>query len=278
MNDRPSDRSSITSSTPVALIGFGAIGRYVFSALKGDGDCHVAGIVVRPARVTETAVDVGPGVQVSDAIDKLETRPAMIVEVAGHAGLAEHGVASLAVGHTLLVVSVGALADPALRQALEDAAAAGGGKAIIAPGAVGGIDALAAARQGGLSRVTYTSRKPPIAWKGTPGEELCDLDALTSEYVLFDGPADAAARTYPKNANVAATIALAGLGFADTAVRVVADPAAPGNVHELRAEGAFGAMTLRMEGKPLPENPKTSSLTAFSVLRAIRNAGSAIEI
>lgn len=269
---------AVIHSTPISLIGFGAIGRYVFSALKDDPDCHVSSIVVRPARVAETSEEVGPGVQITSSIDTLETVPAMIVEVAGHAALAEHGVTSLAGGHTLLVVSVGALADPALRQALEEAAVTGGGKAIIAPGAVGGIDALAAARQGGLERVTYTSRKPPIAWKGTPGEEVCDLDALTTEIVLFEGPADAAARTYPKNANVAATIALAGAGFADTAVRVVADPAAPGNVHELEAVGAFGAMTLRMEGRPLPENPKTSSLTAFSVLRAIRNAGSAIEI
>jgi len=267
-----------SQSTPVSLIGFGAIGRYVFASLDTDQDCHIASIIVREARLEETAALVGPGVQVTDSIATLETRPAMIVEVAGHAALADHGVASLSGGHTLLVVSVGALADPGLRQALEDAASAGDGKVIVAPGAVGGIDALAAARQGGLDRVTYTSRKPPVAWKGTPGEDLCDLDALTSEFVLFEGPADVAARTYPKNANVAATIALAGAGFAETAVRVVADPAAPGNIHELEAHGAFGAMTLRMEGRPLPDNPKTSSLTAFSVLRAIRNAGSAIEI
>ena len=156
-----------------------------------------------------------------------------------------------------LVVSVGALADRALLAALEQAAKEGGGRhARSRPARVGGIDALAAARQGGLERVTYTSRKPPLAWKGTPGEALCDLDRLDAPFTLFEGPADEAARTYPKNANVAATVALAGAGFDRTAVRIVADPAAPGNVHEIEATGAFGRMALRMEGQTAARQPQ----------------------
>ena len=150
----------------------------------------------------------------------------------------------------------------------------------IAPGAVGGIDALAAARQGGLERVTYTSRKPPAAWKGTPGEALCDLDRLERAVSpSIEGPADDAARTYPKNANVAATVALAGAGFDRTAVRIVADPAAPGNVHEVEAIGAFGRMVAAAwRAGHCRTIPKTSSLTAFSILRAIRNDAAAIRI
>ncbi len=262
----------------IALVGYGAIGRYTVDALAGDEACRIAAVIVRPARVAETQAALGTAVQAADSIAALAELPDLIVEAAGHSALGEHGVPALRAGLRLLVVSVGALADRALLAALEQAAQEGGGTAEIAPGAVGGIDALAAARQGGLERVTYTSRKPPPAWKGTPGEALCDLDRLDAPFTLFEGPADEAARTYPKNANVAATVALAGAGFDRTSVRIVADPAAPGNVHEIEAAGAFGRMTLRMEGKPLPANPKTSSLTAFSVLRAIRNEAAAIRI
>lgn len=264
--------------TAIALIGYGAIGRHVAGVLADDVQCEVSAQVVRPARVADMLSELGPDVDVVSDIGALREKPDLIVEVAGHGALGEHGVSALAVGHNLLIVSVGALADQDLYRRLDQAALSGGGTAWIAPGAVGGIDALAAARHGGLNTVTYTSRKPPAAWKGTPGEDIVDLDSLTEAAVLFEGPADEAARTYPKNANVAATIALAGVGFAETAVRVVADPSAPGNVHELEAIGAFGRMSLRMEGKPLPDNPKTSSLTAFSVLRAIRNQAAAIRI
>jgi aspartate dehydrogenase len=260
------------------LVGHGAIARHVLKSLAADEAARCMGLVVRPARLAETRSAV-PGLRVEASIATFAgALPGLVVECAGHGGLAAHGVAALEAGADLLVVSVGALADAALFQRLKDAAARGRAKLLILPGAVGGIDALAAARQGGLAAVRYTSRKPPAAWKGTQGERAADLDRLAAPAVLFEGRADEAARLFPQNANVAATIALAGAGFERTAVRLVADPAAPGNVHEIEAEGAFGAMRLEFRGRPLPDNPKTSSLTAFSVLRALRNRAGAVEI
>jgi len=272
---------SVVSSVPleIVLVGYGAIGRYVHARLLKETHASVAAIVMRPERVAAIQDEVGESaLVVGSTADLPGSSPGLVVEVAGHAGLAEHGIAALEAGLDLLVVSVGALADPALYSRLLGAAETNGGRMLIAPGAIGGVDALAGAREGGLEWVRYTSRKPPGAWKGSPAEEVADLDALTEATELFAGRADEAARLYPKNANVAATIALAGLGFADTAVRLIADPAAGGNIHLIEAEGAFGSMTLEMRGRPLPENPKTSSLTAYSVLRAIRNRASAIEI
>ena len=267
----------------VALIGYGAIAQEVLKRIGADEPARIVAVVVREGRVDEVrtalaAGDSGRDIEVVSSFDEMTASPALVAECAGHGGVRQYGVDALRRGMDFLVISIGVLADRDLYAELERAARDGGAKLVLAAGAVAGADALAAARIGGLTRVTYTSRKPPGAWKGTPAEEVCDLDALTEETTLYQGAAAEAATRYPQNANVAATIALAGAGFDNTDVRLVADPEAGGNIHRVEAFGTFGEMRVEMRGKPLPDNPKTSSLTAYSVLRALRNRAEAVEI
>ena len=161
----------------------------------------------------------------------------------------------------------GDIAPEDLPEALEDAARAGRTQLHLLPGAMAGIDALSAARLAGLEEVRYTGRKPPAGWRGTPAEDLLDLAALREPTEFLHASAREAARLYPKNANVAATLSLAGLGLDRTQVRLIADPTVSENIHEVHARGAFGELHLRLQGRPLPENPKTSALTVLSALR-----------
>src|SRR5262249_43997393 len=136
------------------------------------------------------------------AADLFGAKPDIVVECAGHGALAMHGEAVLTAGVDLVVVSTGALADDALAQSLRRAARAA--RILIPAGAVGGIDALAAMRLGGLDSVRYRSIKPPAAWRGTPAEKAIDLDRIAAATVAYRGAAREAARLFPKNANVAA--------------------------------------------------------------------------
>ena len=109
-------------------------------------------------------------------------------------------------------------------------------------------------------------------------EEQLKLDQLNSAAIHFSGTARQAAVAYPKNANVAAAIALAGLGFDETRVELIADPAVNANIHEIEARGSFGTFTFRIEGKALPDNPRSSALAAMSAIAAIERQPAAISI
>lgn len=93
-------------------------------------------------------------------------------------------------------------------------AAQSGSRIIAAAGAIAGLDGLVACRLAGLTRFVYTSTKPPAAWRGTPAEAAADLGALTAPAVVFAGSVREAALAFPMNANLAATVALAGMELA----------------------------------------------------------------
>jgi aspartate dehydrogenase len=266
----------------ILLIGMGAVGRHVARALRNEASRVRLSILVRSQYVEDVkarADEAAPGeVQVVDRYDKLTDWPELAVECAGHAAVAQFGEECLTSGADFLVTSVGALTDALVLQRLERASRTHMGKLMIPAGAIAGVDALAAARHGGLERVRYVSRKPPEAWTGTPAEKLCDLGALRAPVEFYRGAAGEAARLFPQNANVAATIALAGVGFDRTEVSLNADPGAHGNVHVIEAQGAFGELRIEVLGRPLADNPKTSTLAALSVLRAIHNRIAAIQI
>lgn len=255
----------------IALIGCGAIGSALLELVKDDAGLQIAAIVV-PDGSTEAAQAVAqrlaPGAQVVQAVPAIGID--LVVEAAGHAAIAQHVLPALQRGLPCIVASVGALAAPGLAEQLEAAAREGRTQVQLIAGAIGGIDALAAARIGGLDTVRYTGRKPPQAWKGTPAEQGRDLDSLVAETVIFEGTAREAAAQFPKNANVAATVSLAGLGLDRTLVRLIADPAVRENLHQVEAAGAFGSFELTMRNQPLAANPKTSALTVFSAVRALR--------
>jgi aspartate dehydrogenase len=261
----------------ILLIGYGAIGRLVAAGIAGERRVKLS-VLVRPPYRDETTETLGKNVEVVSSLDEMEEVPELAIECAGHPAVAQYGEACIASGSDFFVTSVGALTDAAVLKRLTDAARVHLGKLLIPAGAIGGVDALAAARCGGLDRVRYTSRKLPSAWRGTPAEGMIDLDSLKEATEFWSGNAGDAARMFPQNANVAATIALAGLGFERTEVSLNADPAAPGNIHLIEAEGAFGRMRVEMQGKPLATNPKTSTLAALSVLRAINNRTGAMQI
>lgn len=252
----------------IALLGHGAIGRRVEAALRARLAPGAALAALVRTGGTAPAADLA---RFTDLDALVAWRPDLAVECAGHAVVAQAVPVLLRAGADVVIASLGALGDAGLRADIEAAARASGSRPILVSGAIGGLDALRAARLAGLDGVRYTGRKPPLAWAGTPAEARCVLADIRQPTVIFEGNAADAARAYPKNANVTAAVALAGVGFARTSVTLIADPSVHANVHELHATGGFGVLSLRLANAPLPDNPKTSWLAALSIEAALQD-------
>ena len=252
----------------IGIIGTGAIGSFVLRELTQRG-LALRALLVRPSRVAEMT-ERHPEMVCVSTVSDLPDNVDLIIDCAGQQALKDYGSDILRRGIDLVTVSIGALADPALYDDLQAAAKAGRATLHLASGAIGALDALRAARTGSLESVTYVGRKPPDGWEGSPAEEQLDLENMGSTAVThFSGSARDAALTYPKNANVAAAVALAGLGLDETDVQLIADPTIDQNVHEVVAKGDFGAFSFEIRGNALPHNPRSSALAAMSAVATV---------
>lgn len=249
----------------IVLIGFGSIATDVAAGLrKRSGAYTLAALCRRPD--THLPDDIH---RLTDFVDLMSWHPDLVVEVASQDAVREYAESCLKTGIPVIVSSAGALADDAFRQTLVDAATAGKTRVMVPSGAIGSLDYLGAVRQIGDAQVIYESRKPVAAWRDELAALGHDPDSLSEPVVLYEGDAATAATKYPQNLNVAATLALAGVGMADTQVRVVADPAVSENRHTINVESPLGTMKTQLVNQPSPSNPKTSWVVAQSVLATI---------
>lgn len=251
------------------MIGLGAMSRDLRASLKRRYDAFdVSAALISPGHGADLHGETG--MEIFDDPDELIAwKPSLVVECAGHSAVRNVVPVLLGRGIDTIIASIGSLADANLLHDLEAAAVAGNSRLTVVSGAIGGLDALRAAKLAGLASVKYTGRKPPIAWKGSAAESMCDLSRVSEPVMFFTGTAAEAAKLFPKNANVTAAVALAGVGFKDTSVALIADPAATLNSHQVEARGAFGEFTICLRNTPLPDNPKTSRLAALSVQEAV---------
>jgi aspartate dehydrogenase len=131
-----------------------------------------------------------------------------------------------------------------------------------------------------VESVTIETRKPPRGLDGAPYlvKHGIDVLAVNAPTVVFEGNALDAAAGFPANVNVAAALALAGVGPERTTVRIWADPEAERNMHTIRVEAAAARLTMTVENVPSEANPRTGKLTPLSVLACLRGMTSTLKV
>jgi len=174
----------------------------------------------------------------------------------------------LEAGKNLVIMSVGSLIDEKFRDKIEKIARKKKCRVYIPNGAICGIDGILSANVGGLDEVTLVTTKPPESF----GKKL------DSRTVLFEGTAREAVKKFPSNINVAASLSLAGKGFDDTKVEIVADPVANRISHKILAHGKFGRLRVELENMPNPNNPGSSYMASLSAISTIKSIIEPIKI
>jgi aspartate dehydrogenase len=260
----------------IALIGGGTIARLVLAHARGaaPGRFETVALMGRPGgapRAAELAREF--------TVKYVETRQALVaaapqavIEAASHEAVRQHLVPLLDARIAVVVLSAGALIDDSLREAAERAAGRSGALLFVPSGGIGGLDALKTACLAGVDEASIQVAKPPAAWQGIPYVQKLgvSLEALKGPLTLFEGSAREGVPHFPQNVNIAAILALGGIGPDRTRLKVVADPALTLNTHTIRVSGGAGRFTLVLENVPAPENPKTSWLACYSALAALQ--------
>ncbi len=262
----------------VAIGGFGAIGKVVAHHLdRGIDGLALAAVSARDVARAEAAmagfvrpVPVLP-------LARLGEEAEVVVECAPAAVLRKLAEPALAHGRLVMVLSCGALLD---NFDLVDLARRHGGRIHVPSGALLGLDAVVAAAEGGISRVHMVTRKPPQGLAGAPYLEAnaIAVTGLSEPKRVFTGSAREAARGFPANVNVAAALALAGIGPDRTTIEIWADPSLTRNVHRIDVEADAARFTMQIENVPSAENPRTGRLTALSVVAALKKLSAPLAI
>lgn len=265
----------------IALLGAGTIARLVLDHVRRGElpGVEIVAIAGRPGSERARLVGREFGIPVVSACAGLiEVRPGAVLEAASHEAVREYLLPLLDSGIKVVVLSAGALADNALRNAAERTAARSGALLYVPSGGIGGLDALKAACAAGVDEASIQVAKPPAAWEHIPYVEALgiDLHRLKAARVLFEGPAREGVPHFPQNVNIAAVLSMAGIGFDRTRLTVVADPAITRNTHTIRVSGRSGQFSIVLENIPAPENPKTAWLACYSALAALRELASPV--
>lgn len=210
--------------TRVGIIGAGSIGRAIFDWLRQSGLARVDYLLVADAAKPRD-FDPGETLLLDDRDAALDRRADLVIEAAMARNVRDMAPAALAQGD-FMAFSCTALADPATEAAIAAAMQASGRRLFVPHGAVLGLDGIADGRSL-LERVTITTTKSGKSL-GLPED---------SDGLVFEGPTRGICAAFPRNVNVHAAVALAGLGFDRTVSRLIARPGLTENIHRIEVQG-----------------------------------------
>ncbi|GHV27477.1 L-aspartate dehydrogenase [Clostridia bacterium] len=162
---------------------------------------------------------------VSEAQDDLYAAADLVVECAT-ADVLKQNIDICLRYSNLLVFSITAFSDEEFYRKAFALSSANGTHIYFPHGAILGLDGIFDAREILKAAVIETTKNPKSLGRN-------DI----TRTIAYVGSTREACRLYPRNVNVHAAVALAGLGFDATQSRIISDPAVSENSHNIQVEG-----------------------------------------
>jgi aspartate dehydrogenase len=238
----------------IGIIGFGTIGRAILAACRDNGLAEVGFVLGRPSAAPPEGL--APELFVTD-LDAALARPVDLIVEAAVADVLTRNAERLLASADVLGLSCTALADAATEATIRAACTTHRRRWFVPHGAVLALDGLADGRDA-IESVVITTTKSGKSLGVDP-----DTDG-----VLYDGPTRGACGRFPRNVNVHAAVALAGIGFDRTISRVVAKPGHGMNEHHIAVAGDGIAWDIRVASPSL--GGVTAAYTPRSAIGSIR--------
>lgn len=251
----------------LGIIGCGAIGTDVAKAADMMDDIEKIYLYdINPAAAEQlcSVVKKASIKKVNEFLKDID----VVFEAASQEAVTQYAAAILEAKKDLIIMSIGSLFDDALRKKLENIARKHHRKIYLPSGAVCGIDGVLAASVEKLDSVTLVTTKSPASL----GRSVEDRT------IVFEGTARDAVKQFPRNINVAACLSLAGVGFDETKVEIVADPVETRINHKILAHGRFGRLRAEVENMPNPSNPQSSYMASLSAIATLRRVLDPLQI
>jgi len=254
----------------VAVAGLGAIGYQVARQLdRGIPGCELVSVAASDRLKAEIRLQDFSRPVAIRALDELPATADVVVECLPAGAFRSVALPTLRERRTLLAISSAALleADDVLALARN-----GNGRIVVASGALMGLDALAAMAEGDIRSARLITRKSPAGLQGAPYlvQNKIDLEGLKEPRLIFRGSARKAAQAFPANVNVGATLSLATIGPDRTEVEIWAVPGLSRNTHAIEVVSDSATLSASIENLPSVENPRSSRITALSVIATLR--------
>ena len=214
----------------IAFLGGGKIGRAMLSHVQEKKNAEVA-FVYDPFLKEETVC----GVKVVSEIDRGMFEGLDLVVECATAEVVKANLEDILSTCSFMPFSMTAFQEDALREKAKELCARYGTNVFLPHGAILGLDGIFDGRDA-FTEVSIETIKNPASLGRDDREKT----------VVYEGPTREATKLYPRNVNVHAAVALAGIGFDRTHSMITSDPAVNTNTHVIHLTGPGIDFTIRV--------------------------------